>query len=114
MKINCYIDKTKIKLTIRCRGGSKANLKEGQSVVGALNNFQKLVTRVRCIQQFQIHFQNKQHNLKQINISVSETFSPDSHTSKGAINFQKGVQDLLQLFEGGATAPSCPPQIRHC
>ena len=31
------------------RGGSRANLKEGQSVVGALKNFQKLVTSVRCI-----------------------------------------------------------------
>ena len=48
------------------RDGSKANLKEGQSVVGALKNFQKLVTRVRCIQQFQIHFQNKQHNFEVI------------------------------------------------
>ena len=31
------------------RGGSRANLKKGQLVVGALKNFQKLVTRVRCI-----------------------------------------------------------------
>ena len=38
------------------RGGSKANLKEGHSVVGALKKFQKLVTRVRCIQQFQFIF----------------------------------------------------------
>ena len=33
-------------------GGSRANLKEGQSLVGALKIFQKLVTRVRCIQRF--------------------------------------------------------------
>ena len=35
------------------KGGYRANLKEGQSVVGALKNFQKLVTSVRCMQQFQ-------------------------------------------------------------
>ena len=34
-------------------GGSRANLKEGEFVVEALKNFQKLVTNVRCIQQFQ-------------------------------------------------------------
>ena len=48
------------------RVGSKANLKEGHSVVGALKKFKKLVTRVRCIQQFQIHFQNRQHNIEVI------------------------------------------------
>ena len=42
-----------------CRGGSRANLKEGQSVVGALKNFQKLVTRVRCIQRFSDPFSEK-------------------------------------------------------
>ena len=31
------------------RGGSRTNLKEAQSVVGALRYYQKLVTRVRCI-----------------------------------------------------------------
>ena len=40
--------------------------------------------------------------MKQINLSVSDTFSPDSHSSKGA-------PDLLQVVEGGTTAPSCPP-----
>ena len=35
------------------RGGSRANLKEGQLIVGLQKNFQKLVTIVRCIQQFQ-------------------------------------------------------------
>ena len=39
-----------------CRGGPRATLKEGQLVVRALKNFQHLVTRVRCIRQFQIHF----------------------------------------------------------
>ena len=34
------------------RGGSRTNLKEGQLVVGALKIFQKLVMRVRYIQQF--------------------------------------------------------------
>ena len=66
------------------------------------------------IQQFQIHFQNKQQNFEVIlevcfNLSVSETFSPGSHSSKGAQNFQKGAPDLLKHVEGGATAPSCPP-----
>ena len=41
---------------VQLRGGSRANLKEGQLVVGALKNFQKLVTRVRCMQQYQIYF----------------------------------------------------------
>ena len=40
------------------RGGSSANLKEGQLVEGALKIFQILMTRVRCIQQFQIHSRN--------------------------------------------------------
>ena len=35
------------------RGGSRANLKEGQLVVGELKMFRKLVTSVRCIQQLQ-------------------------------------------------------------
>ena len=39
-------------------------MKEGQLVVGALKDFQKVVTRVRCMQQFQIPFQNKQHNFE--------------------------------------------------
>ena len=34
-------------------GGSRANLKEEQLVFGALKHFRKLVTSVRCIQQFQ-------------------------------------------------------------
>ena len=34
------------------RGGSRTNLKEEQLVVGALKIFQKLVMRVRYIQQF--------------------------------------------------------------
>ena len=48
------------------RGGSRANLKEGQLVVAAVNYFRKLMTRVRGIQQFQIHFWNKQHNFEVI------------------------------------------------
>ena len=35
------------------RGGSRANFMEGQLVMGALKIFQKLMTSVRCIQQFQ-------------------------------------------------------------
>ena len=49
---------------VMVRGGYRANLKGGQLVVGALKDFQKLVTRVRCMQQFQIPFQNKQHNFE--------------------------------------------------
>ena len=48
------------------RGGSRANLKEGQLVVRALKNFQQSVTRVRCIKQFQMYFRNKQHNFQVI------------------------------------------------
>ena len=47
------------------KGGSRANLKEGQLVVG-LKNFQKFVTRVCCKQQFQIHFRSKQYNFEVI------------------------------------------------
>ena len=58
----CFLNGLKCHYHYRpIRGGSRANLKEGQLVVGALKDFQKLVTRVRCIQQFQIHFWNKQH-----------------------------------------------------
>ena len=55
-----------ISLLSPARGGSTAILKEGQLVVGALKNFQKLVTRVRCIPQFQINFRNKQYNFEVI------------------------------------------------
>ena len=85
-------------ILISLRSGSRANLREGQLVVGALKNFQRLVTRVRCLQQFQIHFRNKQHNF--------EIFSPDSYSSKGCTISEKGAPDLLQLVEGGATSPS--------
>ena len=36
------------------RGGTRTNLKEGQLVVGAQKNFQKLVMRVRHIQKFHV------------------------------------------------------------
>ena len=46
------------------RGRSKANLKEGQLVAGALKNFQKLVTRVHCIHQFPVLYSHSKKILQ--------------------------------------------------
>ena len=48
------------------KGGSRAKLSEGQLVVGVLKNFKKLVTRICCIQHFQIHFRSEQYNFEVI------------------------------------------------
>ena len=57
---------------------------------------------------FRINNITLRYSLKQINLSVQEPFSSDSHSSKRAHNFQKGAPDLPQLVEGGASAPSTP------
>ena len=67
---------------------------------GGAEKFSEIGTRVRCMQQFQILTTDRRlsiHVLKEIfTIAVPN-------------RFQKGAPDLLQLGEGGAIGPSCPP-----
>ena len=48
------------------RGGSRANLNEGQFVMGALKNFQKLVMNIRCIQPFQTLTSDRRLSIQEI------------------------------------------------
>ena len=76
---------------------------------GSVGSGGQLMTRVRCIQQFQIHFPNKQQNFEVIvdpfNLSVSESFSPGSHSSKGAHNFQKRGARLASTCRRRGNSP---------
>ena len=56
------------------RGGSRAHLNEGQFVVGALKNCQKLVTNIRCIQPFQTLTSDRRLSIQEILTIVAVYF----------------------------------------
>ena len=89
---------------ILLRGGSRANLKKGQLVVGALKNVKKLVTRVRCIQQF-LTIAALSDLIFRLNIRCSAIVAPTllEYSEKGAyLNSFSLLRNLIFFGWGGA------------